>query len=738
MLRHKHIDRICCIVLVLTLLLTAVFVGAADAGVITADRTMGYEDRLFDQSRVHTLDIVMDDWENFLDSCTSEVYYACDITIDGERYANVAIRGKGNTSLSSVRSYGNDRYSFKVEFDRYQSGLTYHGLDKLSLNNLIYDHTYMKDYWSFTLMNKMGVASSLCSFVQINVNGEPWGLYLAVEGVEDAFLRRNYGQADGELYKPDAMSMGGGRGNGRDFDMENFAGENGFSFDGGEREQAPSFPGGDDVGASFGGSSGRSGSGDGDASSGSSGGQSAAPADRGSSRAPGDSMPTPPADGGSFEMPADFDFSSFGGNGGGPGGGFGGMFGGSDVNLQYIDDDPSSYSNIFNNAKTDVTDTDKARLIASLKALSEGDTSVVDRDMVIRYMAVHNFLCNDDSYTGMMVHNYYLYEEDGVLSMIPWDYNLAFGGFSASSNGTSTVNTAIDTLVSGMGGGDRPMADWIMNDEEAMDEYHAFYQQFMDEVFHSGWFEAEFDRVVAMISPYVQKDREPFCTYEEFQEAATILKQFCLKRAESVSGQLAGTIPSTSSAQRSSNALVDASDVDLTAMGSMNGGFGGGRDRSSRSEAGGAEQTNRPDMGSFTMPTDGAMPEMPAEGEMPDMSGFGDSFGGSSGEAAADGETAVPAVSDAPKAPAEGNAERPARTERNESMEQNEGAKRNESVERNDGTERTRPAGGFSTSGMTRQDSSQSISGESLRWLGGCAGLLLAAILFAAGKRKWH
>ena len=36
-------------------------------------------------------------------------------------------------------------------------------------------------------------------------------------------------------------------------------------------------------------------------------------------------------------------------------------------------------------------------------------------DAVIRYMAVHNFLCNDDSYTGMMVHNYYLYEEDGVL-----------------------------------------------------------------------------------------------------------------------------------------------------------------------------------------------------------------------------------------------------------------------------------------------------------------------------------
>ncbi len=45
---------------------------------------------------------------------------------------------------------------------------------------------------------------------------------LAVEGVEDAFLERNYGKEAGELYKPDSMSFGGGRGNGRDFDMEDF------------------------------------------------------------------------------------------------------------------------------------------------------------------------------------------------------------------------------------------------------------------------------------------------------------------------------------------------------------------------------------------------------------------------------------------------------------------------------------------------------------------------------------
>ena len=79
-----------------------------------------------------------------------------------------------------------------------------------------------KDYLVYRLMGNFGVASPLCSYVYITVNGEDWGLYLAVEGVEDAFLERNYGKEAGELYKPDSMSFGGGRGNGRDFDMEDF------------------------------------------------------------------------------------------------------------------------------------------------------------------------------------------------------------------------------------------------------------------------------------------------------------------------------------------------------------------------------------------------------------------------------------------------------------------------------------------------------------------------------------
>ena len=252
-----------------------------------------------------------------------------------------------------------------------------------------------------------------------------------------------------------------------------------------------------------------------------------------------------------------------------------------DLSLIYSDDEYSSYSNIFGNAKTDITDEDKERLIASLKSLNENSDieNVVNVDEVIRYFVVHNFVCNFDSYTGSMIHNYYLYEEDGQLSMIPWDYNLAFGGFSAGGGGsdsaTQMVNYPIDTPVSGGTVDSRPMLAWIFADESYTELYHTYFDTFISEYFESGYFENLITETENLIASYVEQDPTKFCTYEEFETGVDTLKSFCLLRAESIRGQLDGTIPSTSDGQQEDDsALVDASSISLTDMGSM--GHGGG------------------------------------------------------------------------------------------------------------------------------------------------------------------
>ncbi len=513
---HKYIDRLCALALALTLAVTALFMGGEALGLQPAAGGLGYEERLFDAGRVHTLDIIMDGWEDFLSGCEDKEYTACTLVIDGEACRNVAIRAKGNSSLSTVSSYENDRYSFKVEFDHYDGANTYHGLDKLSLNNLIQDNTLMKDFLCYQLMGAFGVAAPLCSYVSVSVNGELWGLYLAVEGVEDAFLRRNYGTDAGELYKPDSLSSGGDRGG--SFDPADLAGSfDPAAFDDGGAppfEDPPQRPGG-----------------------GEDGGQ----------------------------------------RGGGPGGmgGMGGM-GSGDVKLQYADGDPDSYPNIFDNAKTAVTDQDKDRLIAALKALGgEEAAGAVDVEQVLRYFVVHGFVCNGDSYTGGMVHNYYLYEEDGRLAMIPWDYNLAFGGFQTGT-AEAAVNEPIDDPVTSGELEDRPMIAWIFRSQEYTDLYHQYYAQFIEELFDSGSCQALIDSTFALIAPYAAEDPTMFCTYEEFEQGVEALKTFCALRAESVRGQLAGTVPSTSQGQAEHSAsLVDASGLILSAMGSMSGDGGG-------------------------------------------------------------------------------------------------------------------------------------------------------------------
>lgn len=558
----RNFDRVCLAALALAFLIAALALVASALGLTAAASgvTLGYETRLFDTSVVHTIDIVMDDWEGFIAGCEDEEYVLCDLVIDGEEQPGAAIRAKGNTSLSSVAAYGNDRYSFKVEFDHYDSSLSYYGLDKLNLNNIIQDNTYMKDYLCYRLMAAAGAPAPLCSYVWITVNGEDWGLYLAVEAVEESFLLRNYGTDYGELYKPDSTEMGGGRGNGGGFDMDDFQermenGEftapedmelpenmempedmqppDGMTLPEGEAPQLPE--------------------------SGEGGMEMQRP---GGMRWQGGSAQDGTEDG-AAELPDGADAM--------PGGGMqGGMMGSDDVCLVYTDDEYESYSNIFNNAKTDVSNSDKDRLIAALKALGEGGdvSDCVDIESVISYFVAHNFVCNFDSYTGTMVHNYYLYEDEGILSMIPWDYNLAFGGFMSGSDAESLINWDIDEPVSGGTIESRPMLAWIFGSEEYTELYHEAFAEFIDTVFTSGEFERLMEETIALISPYVERDPTKFCTYEEFTLGAETLTEFCLLRAESISYQLAGE-----------DVTVDTGDLEISDMGGMSTGGMGGRGR---------------------------------------------------------------------------------------------------------------------------------------------------------------
>ncbi len=387
---------------------------------------------------------------------------------------------------------------------------------------------------------------------------------------------------------------------------------------------------------------------------------------------------------------------------------FGGMLdfgkGNSDVKLQYIDDNPDSYANIFDNAKTNINKNDKKRLVEALKTLSgENARNAVFTDEVIHYLVVHDFLQNDDSYTGMMVHNYYLYEEKGKLAIIPWDYNLAFGGMGAGGSATATINSPIDSPISSGSSSDRPLVGWIFSDDEALEDYHESYGQFIADTIENGWLEREIGRVSAMIRPYVEADKNSFYSAEEFDSAIDALQSYCALRGESIRGQLNGTIPSTSEGQRAdSSALIDARGLSISAMGAMH--MGGGPSNSFEIP-GGDRPGNPPDSfgdpsgipNTSDMPGQGYFPTMPDVSETRD-----DSFDGSAGFSTQQAETIMPEMTEHPE-----NEEK-LKTENVESSEMDEGTSTR--LRENSRSGFVAPSGG------TLLDARQ-VAGSSMSWV---------------------
>ncbi len=119
------------------------------------------------------------------------------------------------------------------------------------------------------------------------------------------------------------------------------------------------------------------------------------------------------------------------------------------------------------------------------------------------------------------------------------------------------------------------MIAWIFANEEYTELYHRYFSEFISEWFDNGNFANMIDSVSTMIAPYVEKDPTKFCTYEEFETGISTLKEFCQLRAESIEGQLNGTIGSTSETQKN-DTLIDAGNLQISDMGTMQNSMDGG------------------------------------------------------------------------------------------------------------------------------------------------------------------
>jgi spore coat protein CotH len=235
--------------------------------------------------------------------------------------------------------------------------------------------------------------------------------------------------------------------------------------------------------------------------------------------------------------------------------------------LSYKGDDAATYTML--GLETNLETSDGSDYIALCKGIAEGSLgSVLDVDNALRYLAINTLLVNLDSYLGTG-HNFYLYEDSGIFSVIPWDTNEAFGNFSCGCTTDGILDFRIDEPTCGSLE-KKALAKAIIADPALKASYHALLSDLVGGLFAEDAMSARIDHAADLIRPHLEQDPTKFFTMSQFEAGldqgstttspaggagtgtggskALGLKAFVAARIASVKGQLEGTLSSTANA----------------------------------------------------------------------------------------------------------------------------------------------------------------------------------------------
>ncbi|MDB5391579.1 MAG: cotH 1 [Planctomycetaceae bacterium] len=128
---------------------------------------------------------------------------------DDQNFEDVGVRYKGNaTYMMSSRLA---KRSFKIDFDRYKDGASFHGIKKLNLHCGVLDSTKIREALAYAVFRAAGVPAPRTALAEVNLtvpgryDAEYLGLYSVVEQVDKAFLTAHFKSDKGILLKPEGM-----------------------------------------------------------------------------------------------------------------------------------------------------------------------------------------------------------------------------------------------------------------------------------------------------------------------------------------------------------------------------------------------------------------------------------------------------------------------------------------------------------------------------------------------------
>lgn len=159
-------------------------------------------DSVFSYSQIHSIYLEFDQlnwWDSLTASYTGDFYINANATINGTVYNNIGVKFKGNSSYNNPSV----KKSMKIDFNLFDSTLTFNGLKKINLNNGFKDPTLLREKICLDFLNTQGVNAPRCTFANVYFNNQLWGLYTLVEEIDKTYLEDRFANKNGNLFKGD-------------------------------------------------------------------------------------------------------------------------------------------------------------------------------------------------------------------------------------------------------------------------------------------------------------------------------------------------------------------------------------------------------------------------------------------------------------------------------------------------------------------------------------------------------
>ena len=162
----------------------------------------GASDELFDPGRVPRFDIeitpaAVAELEAANARRDYKHYVRARFRYGTEVLEDIGLRIKGETS----RTRFDEKPALKLKFDEFVQGQDFRGLRRLTLNNMFEDPSGVAERLSYHLFRLAQLPAPRANSAVLFVNGQSYGLYVNVESIDKAFLRRWFTSDAGNLYE---------------------------------------------------------------------------------------------------------------------------------------------------------------------------------------------------------------------------------------------------------------------------------------------------------------------------------------------------------------------------------------------------------------------------------------------------------------------------------------------------------------------------------------------------------